>query len=350
MTLLPGGISRACSAFDRWVREPVDPRPLAWFRAWFGCLCLVNLGLLWPDMPMWLGNDGVLPPAVHRGLVGGARVSVFMATGYDDRAIGIIRGLGIVGGLGLVLGVFPRAAAGCTWLAAVSCAWRNPDILHSGDNLVRIGSFFLMFAWSGRAFSLPRLVARWRGFEAGVRGEFMIEQVPAWPQRILQLQLCVIYLVTGIWKATGRTWRDGHAVGLVLQLGEFQRFPVPDFFMTPAMSVVLTWATLLFELGFPVLVWVPRLRVPVLVAGLAFHAGLDWVMNVQLFQWLITSYYLLFLSPGPRPGAVDQRGAAGGRTTSTIGRKPDLAGTPRGAHGSRRFREPKKWAAQDSNL
>jgi hypothetical protein len=35
----------------------------------------------------------------------------------------------------------------------------------------------------------------------------------------------------------------------------------------------------------------------VLLAGLAFHAGLDWVMNVQLFQWLITAYYLLWLQP-----------------------------------------------------
>ena len=42
----------------------------------------------------------------------------------------------------------------------------------------------------------------------------------------------------------------------------------------------------------------PRLALgAVLLAGLAFHAGLDWVMNVQLFQWLITAYYLLWLKP-----------------------------------------------------
>jgi hypothetical protein len=95
----------------------------------------------------------------------------------------------------------------------------------------------------------------------------------------------------------GPTWRNGTAVGLVLQLGEFQRFPIPDFFMTPVMSQVMTCGTLAFELGFPVLIWIPKLRLPVLVAGLAFHAGLDWVMNVQMFQWLITVYYLLWLKP-----------------------------------------------------
>jgi len=290
-------IARVATAFDRWVLAPVDPRPLAWFRSWLGLLSLVNLWLLWPDMPMWLGNDGVLPPAVHREMFGGTRISLFMVTGYSDAAIGLIRGLGVVGGLGLWLGIFPRCAAFCAWLAAVSYAYRNMDILHSGDNLIRIGTFFLIFARTDGVFSLPFVVRRCFFSQASSDSQPRAGLVPAWPQRILQLQLCVLYLTAGIWKATGPTWRNGTAVGLVLQLGEFQRFPIPDFFMTPVMSQLTTYATLAFELGFPVLIWIPKLRLPVLLAGLAFHAGLDWVMNVQLFQWLITAYYLLWLQP-----------------------------------------------------
>jgi len=290
-------IARAASAFDQWVREPVDPRPLAWFRCWLGVLSLVNLWLLWPDMSMWLGDDGVLPPHVHREMVGDTRISIFMLTGYSDLAIGLICGLGLAGGLGLVLGVFPRCAAACVWLASVSYAWRNMDILHSGDNLIRIGAFFLIFARSGEALSLPRALSRRLFPQAAVDPVALYQPVPAWPQRILQLQLCILYLAAGVWKLMGPTWRNGTAVGMVLQLGEFQRFPVPEFFLTPLMSQVFTYGTLAFELGFPVLIWIPQLRLPVLVAGLAFHAGLDWVMNVQLFQWLITAYYLLWLKP-----------------------------------------------------
>jgi len=297
MTSPWAGISRAVVAFDHWVRDPVDPRPLAWFRSWLGLLSLVNLWLLWPDMPMWLGNDGVLPAAVHRGLTGGTRISIFMITGYSDAAIGIIRGLGIAGGLGLWLGIFPRCAAFCAWLAAVSYSYRNMDILHSGDNLIRIGSFFLIFARTGGVFSLSRSVRRWFFPQASSGSQPPGSLVPAWPQRILQVQLCILYLVAGIWKATGPTWRNGSAVGMVLQLGEFQRFPIPDFLLTPVMSQVMTYGTLAFELGFPLLVWIPSLRIPVLLAGLAFHAGLDWVMNVQMFQWLVTAYYLLWLKP-----------------------------------------------------
>lgn len=294
------GVIRGWEAFDHWVRTPVDPRPIAWFRAWFGLLCLVNIGLLWQDMPMWLGAAGVLPPDVHGVLcrdvfAGYFTIGVCQIVGYGDPGLALVRVLGVVGGLGLLLGVCPRAAAFCTWLAAMSYAWRNPEILHSGDHLVRIGAFFLVFARSDRAVSLSRWLRRRRG--AG--DEAVADPVPAWPQRILQLQLCVLYLAAGILKASGRTWRDGTAVGIVLQLGEFERFPIPDWFVRPAGSLVLTYGTILFELGFPLLVWVPRLRLPVLAAGLVFHAGLDWAMNVQLFQWLITSYYILFLDPRP---------------------------------------------------
>jgi len=293
-------VVRAASAFDRWVREPVDPRPLAWFRSWFGFLTLVNLWMLWPDMPLWLSNDGVLPPEVHRQTVYGAGLTVYLLTGYADAAIWVIRLLALVGGLGLWLGIWPRCAACCAWLAATSYSWRNLLILHSGDCLVRIGCFFLMFARTDGAASLPRWLGR--RTEAGDRPP--PAEVPAWPQRILQLQLCILYFVTGVWKATGATWRDGTAVGMVLQLGEFQRFPIPDFCMTPPASRLFTYGTLAFELGFPLLVWVPRLRLPVLAAGLAFHAGLDWTLNVQLFQWLITSYYILFLAT-PATGSRD---------------------------------------------
>ena len=295
MTFTPKPFQIIASKFDHWVRDRVDCWPLAYFRAWFGFLTLVNLLLLWPDMPMWFANDGVLPQSVHMSLVPSGRLSVYTFMGYNDAAISVIRALGLFGGLGLLTGTIPQLSAFCVWLSVASFSWRNPHILHSGDNLFRIGAFFLMFAQSDGVLSLPRFLAS--KFRPGYASKHPvnIRKVPAWPQRVLQLQLCVVYLVAGVWKAKGVPWQDGSAVGTVLQLGEFQRFPIPDFFMTPLMSQVMTYSTLAVELGFPFLVWIPRLRLPVLFVGLGLHAGLDWVMNVQLFQWTITSYYLLFL-------------------------------------------------------
>lgn len=288
----PQALMRRChglwSSIVSWIETPIDPRPLALFRFWFGVLCLVNLVLLWPDMDMWFANDGVLPAQLHRSMNSELRFSFYTFTGYQDWVIATMRVSGVIGSIGLITGLFPRVSAFLLWMMASSYSWRNSGILHSGDSLIRITCFFLMFARSDGAFSLSSKLF-------GTVEPKSSSLVPAWPQRILQLQLCVVYLVSAVIKFKGSMWRDGTAVGMVLQLGEFERFPIPDFLMTPLASAVATYFTLGFEFLFPFLVWVPGLRIPMLLSGLMLHGGLEWTMNVQMFQWVITSFYLLFL-------------------------------------------------------
>ncbi|MEI6834666.1 MAG: HTTM domain-containing protein [bacterium] len=289
-------------AFQAWVEEPVDPRPLGLFRCWFGFLCLVNLLLLWPDMPMWFGNNGVFPPEVHSVLNKEFRLQIYAFTGYSDFTITLMRLMGLAGGIGLTLGLFTRTSAFFIWLVASSYAWRNSGVHNSGDNLIRIGCFFLMFACSDQAFSLKAYLARrnlWP-FKTQVAGS-----IPAWPQRILQIQLCIVYLVAAILKLKGDMWRDGTAVGMVLQLGEFERFPIPDFVMTSAGSAFATYFTVGFELLFPFLIWFDPLRRFLMILGLLLHGGLEWTMNIQMFQWIITSYYILFIRFDKKPVKSD---------------------------------------------
>ena len=286
------GFRSLWSSFLGWIETPIDPRPLALFRLWFGFLCLVNLVLLWPDMHMWFGNDGVLPQQLHQSLNSEFRVSFYTLAGYQDWVIAAMRVSGVLGSIGLMIGLFPRASAFLLWMMASSYSWRNSGILHSGDSLIRIACFFLMFARSDGAFSLRSKIFP-KNFGPSNRNCSWL--IPAWPQRILQLQLCIVYLVSAVVKYKGSMWRDGTAVGMVLQLSEFERFPIPDFLMTPFGSAVATYFTLGFEFLFPFLVWLPRFRIPMLLFGLMLHGGLEWTMNVQMFQWVITSFYLFFL-------------------------------------------------------
>lgn len=263
------------------------------FRCWFGFLCLINVLLIWPDMYMWFGNQGLFPSSIHQSFNQEFRFQIYAFTGYSDLAITIMKVLGLTGGLGLMLGLFPRTSAFFLWLVASSYSWRNSGIHNSGDNLIRIGCFFLMFVRSDASFSVKNYLASHHLWPVGKSEDLRF--IPAWPQRTLQIQLCIVYFVTAILKLQGESWRDGSAVGLVLQLGEFIRFPVPDLLMTSTASSMATYFTVGFELLFPFLVWWPLFRVPMLVCGLFLHGALEWTMNIQLFQWIITSYYLLFI-------------------------------------------------------
>lgn len=51
--------------------------------------------------------------------------------------------------------------------------------------------------------------------------------------------------------------------------------------LTPLVQL-LTWSTLAFELHLPILVWTPRLRPYLLVAGILFHAGIE--ITIPMFS------------------------------------------------------------------
>jgi hypothetical protein len=286
-------VSSLIAQYCAWIREPIAPHSLGLFRCWFGVICLANILFLWPDMEMWLGADGVIAPSVTSISSMEPGLSLYRFFSDKDTVLELIRAFGLMGSLALVLGVYPRCGATMLWLAWVSIEHRNVYILNSGDTLARITLFFLIFARSDQAFSLTR----WLQTKSGKIHPSEHPTIPAWPVRILQAHLCIIYISTAIWKSLGSMWMDGSAVGVVLQLGEFSRFPVPSFLATETSSKILTWMTLAIEFSFPILVWIPRYRTLTLASGIALHVGLEWIMNIQLFQWTITSLYILFLTP-----------------------------------------------------
>ena len=86
----------------------------------------------------------------------------------------------------LLVGFRTRLASVVLWACLVSLHHRNVFPLNAGDHLMRTLSFFLMFAPSGRAYSVDRLLRLRRGVEQP--GVVWIEP---WPQRLLQIQVCV---------------------------------------------------------------------------------------------------------------------------------------------------------------
>jgi hypothetical protein len=86
------------------------------------------------------------------------------------------------------------------------------------------------------------------------------------------------------------------------------------FFEQSVLLNLFTWATLLFEATFGVLVWNRRLRPWVIGTGIAFHLGIDLFLDIGFFSLAIYLAYLAFLPDGVAErllARVDKRGAAG---------------------------------------
>ena len=284
---------RACAvAAWNFLTRPVSPLPLGVYRCLFGILSVVNGALLAPDLLVWFGDDGLMPAELVPYSIGTGRLDILAWTGSTPTAVYGVFAAFMVAAILTALGLCSRAATIVLFLATVTLHHRNIHILSSGDTIFRLMSFLLMLAPSGAAFSLDRVIRVRRGLEAAD----VSRPIPPTAFRLIQLQLCLVYFATGYWKASGSMWMDGSAVFVVHQLGQFERFPLPDFAHTLWFSRIATWSTLAVELLAPFLVWFRETRRAALAALVLMHVGLEYAMTIQLFQPVIVAVLVVFLT------------------------------------------------------
>jgi hypothetical protein len=285
MTL--GSVSRAWNDFFFTKQSPI---PIALFRILYGLLVIATLGLLYPDWLPWYGVHGWVSPATARSLEPGVRLNLFSVIPQSDAWIEALFWVALVSAILLTIGLLTRFNSVLVFLCLTSFQQRNPYITHGGDTFLRLAGFFLIFAPAGAVFSVDRLIRLRRGKEPAD-----IQPKSPWAQRMIQLQLALLYFATFLLKLKGAPWLRGTALFYVYHLEELRRFPLPSWFFHPIVLKLGSWSALFLEFSLSVLVWVKELRYVILAFGVLFHLFLDYSLNVPLFQWDILSAYVLFI-------------------------------------------------------
>ena len=101
-----------------------------------------------------------------------------------------------------------------------------------------------------------------------------------------------------------------------------------------------TWFTLAVEFSLGVLVWFKELRYYILAAGVLLHLGLEYSMNVPMFQWIALSVYITFVDGADLARAWARIGArrpARLRQPVVVGFEPSVVGAARAAEMLKTF-------------
>lgn len=112
-----------------------------------------------------------------------------------------------------------------------------------------------------------------------------------------QIQVCILYFVSAVSKLQGTHWLDGSALYYVFNLDEystnwFRRYVANTNWIT----IPLTYFTLFFQLAFPVMVWIKKLKPITLIVGIIFHVFIIFIMGITDFGIIMLIMYILFLS------------------------------------------------------
>lgn len=262
-----------------WFSE-ASALPVAAFRAAFGFVLVLFILLLSSDIFVWFGKDGIITNQTVRNWTEAVGLNILNIARDNDTFLVIFFLVFLLAAVAMMVGYKARLAVIICWLCMNSLYHRNPFLFNSGDTYIRVQLFWLIFAASGNRLSIEKRVDR---------------PVSIWPQRLMQLQLALVYLHTVTAKIWTPPWIDGTAVYISSRIEDLQRIHLPYVFEHLWTCQLLSWGTLAIEAALFSLIWIKECRYYVIALAVMFHLIIDLHMNIPLFEWLMIVSYILFI-------------------------------------------------------
>ncbi len=281
---------------------PVRAERLALLRIALGLALLTDLVVQYlPHLALFYGPEGMSPA----GLQDWWRLRNWQWTvlvfNTDDLAV-IYPAFGLWVGLtaAFLLGWHTRWTSVLLWFVTMCFHNRNRSILNFGDQVVEVALFLLMWSPSGLALSLDARRRRKRRLRAGLPPE-QPPTTPAWPVRLFQIQLCVLYFTTGLSKLVlgdtliEGTWWEGTSLHYALNNPTLSRWSYAQFPVPLWVTMPLTYLSVGWEVLFPVLVLTRWTRKWALWFGILFHLGIYLVLEAGWFSFYSISLYSVWV-------------------------------------------------------
>ena len=258
-----------------------SPRPAALLRIALGGVLLVDAAIRWPYAVELYSSSGPAMPALP-------------GTWFEPPAPGPAFAI-----LAQTLQVFALACMMFGWRTRLSLAlafglsaWLG--LLDSPGTFKKYSAvslhllLLLGFTRCGAVWSVDRWLER--------RNAAAIPLSPRWPRLLMRMFLASVYLGAAVTKLKLPDFATGDLLMFALLddlwggtwLGQWLA-------VHPRLLPLVSLATILFELTFPVLVWVPPLRRPMLAVAALFHTTLWMTMHLGSFSPVMLAALVAFL-------------------------------------------------------
>ena len=286
------------SGLDAFLFSPLEARATAWFRILFASAIPAFFRSTNLSVPSWASGDAawlydnLFLTTEYMALI--AAMCVVLAIGWKPRVVALI----------LVVMLLPL------------------DFLDTGRPSRQVILFALLcfsfvrsdtirFPWSANNDSAAQ--------DAG----------PAWPIRLIQLQLTVLYLVNAIAKSNPQYLRGDALMDMSVELPNFQVDLSAGALQLGALALPIAAAaaaSAMMEYFLAAAFWMRRLRWVAAISGIVFHFVLTRIVKIHMLDYAAIFLYLAFLLPLIRPA----RSAPDRSSPQLSGRRQGLP-TPRAA-------------------
>ena len=111
----------------------------------------------------------------------------------------------------------------------------------------------------------------------------------------VRVQLILVYAVSAFYKLQGESWLDGTAMYQTMQVDAFANPALASTMLDfPLILKFMTITSLIYQVLFPLLVWVKKIKGPFLLIGVIFHLGIGLLLQLWDFATIMLIGYLAF--------------------------------------------------------
>lgn len=294
---------------DKWIRIITKEHGLIGLsltRIFFGIAILYELAMNFPVRYLLWGEHGFYPyqdyldytneegfiTLFHLGssniwvdiiLIGGILISICYIAGYQTRIMGIFMAI-------LMFSIY----------------YRNPEITHGGDNIIRLLLLYLVFARVGAYFSVDAYLKKRKAKKASkhlfsiIKENATIRDVKAvvhnfaWFACIIQIAF--LYFSSGTYKITGDMWQSGTALYYASRVQDFYTPYLSDLlWMFEPITVGMTYFTVIFQVSFPFLILNRYTKYFAIFCACSLHFGIATFMGLADFSWIMIGCEFMLL-------------------------------------------------------
>lgn len=110
-------------------------------------------------------------------------------------------------------------------------------------------------------------------------------------------QVIIVYAVAGFYKLLGTQWPAGEAFYYALQIDQYSSpfWQSANLIGVPGLYATLNYIGLGYQLLFPIVIWIKKIRGMFLIIGLSFHLFIGIFMHLWDFAFAMIFCYVLFL-------------------------------------------------------
>ncbi|WP_264530143.1 HTTM domain-containing protein [Flavobacterium sp. N502540] len=275
------------SKFFNFIEVEKPTYPLFFFRVGLSMICIGKFVVLKSNFNEFYGQYGLIQWSIsklsnynflpHIGNIVFALSKCFSIS--HDQATTLLLELFFCACCFLMIGLFTRISTVICFFLHLAFINTGNGFIYGVDVFTQLALFYGMFFPLNATYSIDSSIGISKFKKTSVWSGISI--------RMIQIQMCIVYLSTGIEKSLGKQWLNGEAIWRTLMMPIFKTYDFSWISNYPFIPVTLGIFVLIIEIGYSVFIWYPKTRTIWYIFIILLHINIGVIMGMWFFAFVM---------------------------------------------------------------